>query len=191
MKRTGSWLWVPLLALSACAASPSERARAVLADAEKERAPQLLTQRAEVLLRVGDYARAEQYYRLALEEGASADALMPHLLEACVRDGRYRDAIQHAEEYLKQRPNAHPVRYVLASLEVAIGDEAAAQKDLSRVVQAVPSHADAHFALALLLREHNVNAQAADFHFREYLRLNPAGPHAAEARDSLLVSLRD
>lgn len=189
MKWTLSRLCVPLLVLSGCAASPSERARAAMSDAEKERAPKLLIERADVLLRVGDYSRAEQYYRLALEEGAAPETLLPHLLEACVRDGRYRDAIQHAEEYLKQRPNSHRVRFVLASLELAIGDDAAARKDLARVVRALPTHADAHFALALLLR--GPNAEAADFHFREYLRLNPEGPHAAEARDSLLVSVRD
>jgi hypothetical protein len=49
-----------------------------------------------------------------------------------------------------------------------------------------PSNSNAHYALAVLLRDESADLSTADEHFREYLRLSPAGAHADEARGSLL-----
>ncbi|HMR09351.1 MAG TPA: hypothetical protein PKA88_26405, partial [Polyangiaceae bacterium] len=60
---------------------------------------------------------------------------------------------------------------------------------LVRVVRDSPNHSDAHYALAVLMRDVEQDWVQADYHFREYLKLNPAGSHAAEARDSLLKNV--
>jgi hypothetical protein len=54
------------------------------------------------------------------------------------------------------------------------------------VLSAKPEHADAHYSLAVLLRDDLGNHLAADAHFRDYLRLAPRGSHAEEANQSLL-----
>ena len=53
------------------------------------------------------------------------------------------------------------------------------------VLEEEPDDAQAHFALAGLLRDKG-DPIAADHHFREYLRVDPKGPNAEEARGHLL-----
>ena len=49
-----------------------------------------------------------------------------------------------------------------------------------------PDDAKAHYALAILARDSENDVVGADRHFREYLRIEPNGAHAEEARASLL-----
>jgi tetratricopeptide (TPR) repeat protein len=71
----------------------------------------------------------------------------------------------------------------------AIGQPDRAREHFLRVVRENPGHADAHYALAVLLRDVEQDWVQADYHFREYLKINPGGRHAAEARDSLLKNV--
>ncbi|HMI90383.1 MAG TPA: tetratricopeptide repeat protein [Polyangiales bacterium] len=151
--------------------------------------PQLLVDKARAFAAAGDYARAEQYLTLAQEHGAAENDVLPLLLEVCVRDQRYRDAIAHVQEHLRQHPGSHRLRFVLASLYAALGDVATARAELERALSREPGNAQAHYALAVLLRDGAADFARADTHFREYLRLAPAGPHAEEASESLLTRL--
>jgi hypothetical protein len=56
-------------------------------------------------------------------------------------------------------------------------------------LQTAPRHADAHYALAVLLRDELGNHSQADAHFRAYLELRPEGEHAEEASESLLEAM--
>ena len=78
------------------------------------------------------------------------------------------------------------MRLVLASLYSATGDTKLAKGEFEKVLEARPSDAQAHYAFAVLLRDAEQDPVAADFHFREYLRLAPKGSHVEEARSSLL-----
>src|SRR6185369_4867731 len=132
-----------------------------------------------------DYTRAEQYLNLATQSGGDASQILPRLIDVCVRDQRYRAALEYAEQHLRRHPRAYRLRYVEATLLRALGDVAKSRQELERVLDASPNYADAHYSLALLLRDELGSYLEADQHFREYLRLAPGGNHAEEAGESL------
>ena len=175
-----------LLLSAGCVRGAGSEVGSRLAVAEQASRPEVAIRKARAFARIGDFARAEQYYRLALDGGADERELTPLVVEACVRDQRYQDAVQHVENYLRRHPEDGRLRFVLASLEAAIGGHQRAQREYEKVLQAEPNNPDAHYALAVLLRDRIANLSAADAHFREYLRLRPGGRHAEEARAALL-----
>jgi len=146
----------------------------------------LLMQRAEQFAAASDYTRAEQYLNLAGQRGGDPAQLVPLLIDVCVRDQRYRAALQYSEEYLRQHPRSYRLRYIEATLLRALGDIAKARLELQRVLDVSPDYADAHYSMAILLRDQLGSYVEADRHFREYLRLAPGGQHAEEAGESLL-----
>ena len=103
-----------------------------------------------------------------------------------MQTGRYRSAIQHAENQLRKHPDDMRTRYVLGTLYAAVGDERNAHASLEKVVASRPDDPGAHYALAVLARDTESDPVGADLHFREYLRMEPNGAHAEEARASLL-----
>jgi tetratricopeptide (TPR) repeat protein len=157
---------------------------------EEESASKLLA-RGKAFASIGDYTRAEQYLAAALEQGADPKIVMPLLLKACVAEQRYRVAINYAEPELRKHPSNYRLRFVLASLYETIGDIAGARGQLERVIKDKPDDAPVHFALGVLLRDKEGDLVGADVQFREYLRLDPTGDHAEEARDSLLKTKAD
>jgi len=146
-------------------------------------------QRAHQLADAADYTRAEQYLNLATKHGGDPAQVMPLLIDVCVRDQRYRAALQYAEEHLRRHPRAYRLRYIEATLLRALGDIGKSRQELQRVLDASPEYADAHYSMAVLLRDQLSSYVEADRHFREYLRLAPRGQHAEEAGDSLLDSM--
>ncbi|GMV18664.1 MAG: tetratricopeptide repeat protein [Polyangiaceae bacterium] len=177
------------LALPACAASRGEKMR----DAEKtvraEQTKDKLLERGKLFARVGDYTRASQYLSAALDAGASPEEVLPLLMRVFVVSGRFRTAIQLGEQELTKRPEQHALRFLVGTLHAAVGRSDLAREHLERVVAAQPKHAEAHYALAVLLRDGENDPVGADQHFREYLKLEPKGPHAEEARGSLLKEI--
>jgi tetratricopeptide (TPR) repeat protein len=175
----------------ACAPAPGSAAdvKARVATMKSEDTHAKLLDRGKAFANIGDSTRAEQYYAAAIAEGGNESAIVPLLLSVCLGDGRYRAAIEYAEQYLKRHPNDLRVRFVLGTIYEAVGDSASARTNLQAVVEAHPEDSDAHYALAILARDGDHDPVAADSHFREYLRLNPRGPHAEEAQASLLKSV--
>jgi tetratricopeptide (TPR) repeat protein len=155
----------------------------------EEQTPDKLLARGRAFARVGDLTRAEQYLAAALDAGADVGVALPMLLRVCIAEQRYRAAITYAEPYLKKRPEDTRLRFVIASLYSTIGETVIAQEHLEKVVKAQPENAEVHFAMGMLALESDGDMVTADGHFREYLRLEPQGPHAAEARSHLLRSM--
>lgn len=153
---------------------------------KEENAPARLFERAREFQAIGDLTRAEQYYAAAMQQGYPEEKVLPVLLRVCIDANRYRVAIDYAEPILKKKPKDHKLRLVVASLYSAIGEPSNARKQYEIVVEDAPDDATGHFALAVLLRDEFADHTGADRHFREYLRLDPKGPHAEEARGSLL-----
>lgn len=149
----------------------------------------MLMQRAQQFANASDYTRAEQYLNLATQRGGDLAQIIPLLIDVCVRDQRYRAALQYAEEYLRQHPRSYRLRYIEATLLKALGDIAKSRLELQRVLDASPDYADAHYSMAILLRDQLGSYLEADQHFREYLRLAPGGQHAEEAGESLLEAM--
>jgi len=148
-----------------------------------------LVERAEQFADAADYTRAEQYLNLATKNGADPAQVMPLLIDVCVRDQRYRAALQYAEEHLRQHPRSYRLRYIEATLLQALGDVAKSRQELQRVLDASPDYADAHYSMAVLMRDELGSYVDADRHFREYLRIAPRGQHAEEAGESLLEAM--
>ena len=186
------WPWASGLCaalLAACGPPPAARVEQNVEKIEQERKPDKLVARGKAFARMGDLTRAEQYLTAALEEGANPNEVLPLLIRICVKSGRYRGAIEHAQNELKLRPHNVPLRFLLGSLHHAVGNVPAAREQLEQVLANDPEHAQAHFALAVIARDDEGDLLRADRHFREYLRLRPDGPHAEEARNSLLRSV--
>ncbi len=173
--------------LSGCGpATPAEKAQAEMETFRKEATTNNLLDRGRAFAAVGDTTRAEEYLAAALDQGADAREVMPLLFEVCVRTGRYRSAIQHGENHLRKHPDDVRTRFIVGTLYVAIGETKEAKSNLEAVATARPNDAKAHYALAVLARDNENDVVEADRQFREYLRIEPNGAQAEEARASLL-----
>lgn len=175
------------LAAAGCGpVTPAEKAQQDMQVMRREATQDKLVERGRGFAAVGDHTRAEEYLAAALEQGADPREVLPQLLEVCVQTGRYRSAIQHAENHLRRHPEDVRTRFVVGTLYAAIGETKDAKAALSTVVQARPNEPSAHYALGVLARDGEQDLVSADKHFREYLRIEPNGKHAEEARASLL-----
>jgi tetratricopeptide (TPR) repeat protein len=179
------WLCAALLG-AGCAPNAGAEMRSRIQVMERAREPAEALRKAEAYASIGDLTRAEQYLRLAISGGADEREVMPLLVQVCVRDQRYLDAVQHVEGYLKHHPDDHRLRFVLASLEAAVGNHERAHAEYEKVLTQEANNAEVHYALAVVLRDNLASFAQADQHFREYLRLRPSGDHAEEARAALL-----
>jgi tetratricopeptide (TPR) repeat protein len=160
-----------------------------LARFEEEEQPDKLLDRGKAFARAGDMTRAEQYLAAALQTGADAREVMPLLLRVCLAERRYRVAIDYAEDHLRKHPDDVGLRFVVGSLYSTIGEVDAARTHLEQAARAAPKNADVRFALGVLYRDEVEDRAVAHEHFSAYLKLAPHGPHADEARGSLLKSV--
>jgi tetratricopeptide (TPR) repeat protein len=175
-----------LVAIVACAGAPDSSGSSTSLPPTRLGAAHQLLQRGVSLVQTGDTVRTSQYLEAALDLGADTERVLPLLIAVYVRSGRYRLALDRAERHLASHPHDDRMRFLTGALHAALGSDARAAEHFERLLARLPSHAPAHYALAALLRDHYADAVGADRHFREYLRLDPGGPHAEEARASLL-----
>jgi tetratricopeptide (TPR) repeat protein len=157
--------------------------------AQDEQTPEKLHARGRAYAQIGDYTRAEQYLAAALDAGAKPEAVLPMLMKVCLAEQRYRAAVNYAEPVLRKHPHDFRLRFVVGSLYAAIGETVAAREHLVQVAREKPEYAEVHFAMGMLALEGDGDPVAADPHFREYLRLEPKGLHAEEARGYLLKTV--
>lgn len=157
-----------------------------MATMRDEHSKERLVERGKAFAAIGDLTRAEDYLAAAIDQGADSKEILPLLMDVCVRGGRYRSAIQHAEAHLRKYPHDHGTRLVMGTLYAALGEGREAKTALEQVVVEHPDDAQAHYVLAVVARDSENDVIAADRHFREYLRIEPNGAHAEEARASLL-----
>jgi tetratricopeptide (TPR) repeat protein len=157
-----------------------------LATMKSEHSVDKLVARGRAFASVGDLTRAEQYLSAALDVGGDPATILPQLLAVCVEDNSYRVAIAYAAPWLERHPGDRKLRFVVAALRSNVGDAVGARADLEQLVDQAPDDPRVHFAYAVLLRDQLKNFAEADGHFRAYLRLDPNGPHAEEARSALL-----
>ena len=175
---------------SGCAKTAQQKATQDMEIIRRETTPERLQARGEAAAMGGDLTRAEQYFVAALKAGGDERILTKRLLVVCVTDGRYPAAASYGEDYLRRHPGDTEVRYALSTVYVGLGDLERARDGLRRVVEERPDIADAHYALASVLRDAGESLLDADLQFREYIRLSPDGEYAESARASLLKSVR-
>ena len=156
---------------------------------QRENTWQKLFERGRAFAQVGDQTRAEQYLSAALDAGGDGRKILPMLMSVCVEAKKYRVAIDYGDEYLKKEPGDVRLRHLLGTLHLVMGETPQAKECFEEVLRRDTAMPETHYALAVLLRDQERNLVGADKHFRDYLRLSPAGAHAPEARASLLKSV--
>lgn len=173
--------------LFGCASSQGARTEANLKTIQRETNWKDLYERGRAFAAVGDFTRAEEYFSASLESGGDAQKLIPLILYCCMQDGRFLLAAQYAEQHLTTHPNDYRTRLVLGTIYAGLDQEVPAERELKRVIELKPDEPEAHYALGKILWDgQKKNYSEADRHFREYLRILPGGPHAAEAKERLL-----
>ena len=189
--------WLSLLAFvlgaalcAGCAKTPQQKANQDMEAIRRETTPERLQARGDAAASGGDLTRAEQYFVAALKSGGDERVLTKRLLVVCISDGRYPAAASYGEDYLRRHPGDTEVRYAVSTVYIGLGDLPRARDGLLRVVADRPDIADAHYALASVLRDTGESLLDADTQFREYIRLSPDGEYAEAARASLLKSVR-
>ncbi len=171
-------------ALVACQ-SPAQRADAPAASLMSEVTAKSLFDRGLVAHRNGDSTRAEQYLAAALEKGYPAHEALPILVAACLQSERFDTALYYSRAHLTRNPNNASLRYLVASLHFAVGQDDRAQTQLEQVIDEAPQLAEAHFLLGLLAHERLRDPRLARRALNKYLALAPHGAHSAEAKSML------
>jgi Flp pilus assembly protein TadD len=178
---------IALCASTLSCASANAEVKARMATEKSERDPGLLIRKARAYASIGDATRAEDYLNAARESGGDERVIVRALLDVCISDHRYRAAVGYAEDFLRRHPRDRELRFLLATLDVALGNSGNAIKELHTVLTEAPNNVEARYVLAVVLRDEVGDVEAADSEFREYLRLAPGGTHAEEAQGSLLT----
>jgi tetratricopeptide (TPR) repeat protein len=179
--------WVIALALfAACAEAPAKPTGAP-GDPLKSVPPAELYRRGIALGEAGDLIRAEQYLAAAIDRGFPAEQALPPLMRVCLASSRLRAALSHAEPYLEDHPDAWSLRYLVASIQLGIGNVDDARVSLERVITDAPDQPDAYYLLGLLLRDRVGDRNGATRRFERYIELAPEGQHAGEVRAALLA----
>ncbi|WP_394836807.1 hypothetical protein LVJ94_07850 [Pendulispora rubella] len=177
---------VLLLAGSVGCASTGGAGRHTADKPPEDRDPQLLFERGKAYADLGDLVRAEQYFGAALTAHADERKVLPELLRVCVASRHYRLASEYAQVALARRPKDAHLRFVVGALYVSIGEIGRAREHLEQSARDMPEDAEVQFAVGTFFRDELTDQIGADPFFREYLRLAPRGPHADEARTSLM-----
>jgi tetratricopeptide (TPR) repeat protein len=187
--RSGRLQIVALMSIaltSACggAAIAGQRERDAL---RQESSANELVRRGDASATLGDMTRAEQYFVAALKAGGDERALVQRLLVVCAADQRYPVAAEYAEQYLHRHPLDVDLKFAAGSIQAAIGNGARARELFEAVVRERPAWAEAHYALASLLRDQGQSLALADQHDLRYLQLSPRGVLADTARARLTL----
>lgn len=132
----------------------------------------------------GDSIRAEQYFARARLAGVASETLTPFLVRACLHGQRLRAALHYAEPHLEQHPEDQRLRVLVATLQLSLGQTAAATAHVRALLSFYPVPPDAHFLLAEIAEQRGQNIRP---HLERYLALAPNGAHAAESRAQLLL----
>lgn len=136
-----------------------------------------------------DYLRARQYLTLC-EHHTSARMAAAEIfrlnVSISVRSQNYGEAIDRCEQYLREN-NDLPVRVLLATLLEVTGNRPAAERQRQLVLVHFPGATEQVVELARFFeRAHNPDAaKRARRAYQQYLRQQPGGPHAEQARAAL------
>lgn len=142
-----------------------------------------LFQRGHDAAQRGDSVRAEQYLSLAVDRGYDLERALPLLLQVCLSSSRLRAALDHAEPYLRDHPDAEALRYLVATIHVGLGQTSEARVEIEQLLRANADSSDAHYLLGVLDSDGDVDS--ARTHFRTYLDVAPKGERVPEVRSRL------
>ncbi len=133
----------------------------------------------------GDHVRAEQYITASIERGYPIAEAMPMLLRVCIASARLASALHYAQPYLSDHPNDWALRYLVATIQIGLGNIPEAREELEKVIAAVPEMPVPYYTLGMLHRDTLQNVTASRPLLERYLELAPEGSHAEEVRAAL------
>ena len=177
------------VALAGCG-SPEKKPAETASGRPPLKDPALLFERGKAYTELGDFTRAEQYFAAAMAAGGKTSVITPYLIKACVASGDLRLASEYAETELARNPDNARLRFLTGALYAATGNRPEARKLLVQAASELPKDADVQFSVATFFRDDLDDKVSGDPYFREYLRLEPKGARAEEARASLMEKLR-
>lgn len=183
--RARLWLALGLSWVSAGCQQEALRAQADLRQAMSAVNSEQLYQEGVLHARLGDSLRAEQYLTAARALGYDEGEIVSWLVRICINSNRYQSALAHAEPYLRRHPEDWPLRFVVANLYDALGETERAGRELEAVTEAAPEEPVAQYRLGVFYSERSLETEEARRAFENYLRLDPGGRYAAEARTRL------
>lgn len=180
------WSGCLLVCVAGCGgATQAVSPQAPITDPLEEQNAQQLYDAGVRIAHQGDYIRAEQYLTAARDHGFPEDQVLPLLMEVCVHSSRYSAAVGYAEPYLETHPDDWRLRQLLATIQMGLGNSAAARLSLEHVVAEAPDEAVPHYMLGVLLRDELHDEPGMRAQMERYLALAPDGAHATEAREAL------
>lgn len=179
----GNRYWFILLCvLAGCSPAARQQSETVSETRRQERTTgEIFFHRGVALARAGQFVRAEQYLSLALGLGYREEETLRALLGVCLASSRLRAALNYAESRLVRHPDDWSLRYLVASIYLAMGEHWRAREELKRVLAYRAEFESAYYLLATVMRDSFVDLRAAGRHFSAYLRIAPRGEHADEA----------
>ena len=141
-----------------------------------------LYQHGLALAQHGDLVRAEQYLSASIKRGYPEEQALPALMRVCLSANHLGAALQYALPYLRLHPEDAELRFVVSSVQLALGNPDLARKELDRVIEQKPEHAGAHYLRGVVARDHFDDADAAARDFERYVALEQDGLHSAEVK---------
>jgi tetratricopeptide (TPR) repeat protein len=179
----GNRYWFILLCvLAGCSPAERQQGETVAERRGQERTTgETFFHRGVALARAGQLVRAEQYLSLALGRGYQEEETLRALLGVCLASSRLRAALNYAESRLVRHPDDWSLRYLVASIYLAMGEHWRAREELERVLAYRAEFEPAHYLLATVMRDSFADPRATGRHFSAYLRIAPRGEHADEA----------
>ncbi len=175
-------LWLAALIAVGCAKPEASPPAQTAAPKQPESAEDFYENGRQASAR-GDVLRAEQYFALALQHGYDRGKVVRSLVEVCVKSSRLRAALLYAEPYLRDHPDDHELRYLVAAIHWALGEGEIARKQLALLVHLAPTMGAPHYLLGVLDTEEDPDKAVR--HFEQYLEVEPRGSRAAEVRGRL------
>lgn len=189
--------WVKLLSMGVCLVLMSGCGRPAGQTAadqphkvREDRDPVKLVAQGKAYFEMGDSLRAQQYFAAAIKSGGDEQAIFPHLLRACIAAKNYRLAVEYAESSLAKHPEDAHLRFLTGALMGELGDTARSREHFERAAEELPSDPEVQFTVGVFFRDNAADVVNADRYFQKYLALAPKGPHAEEARGSLMARVQ-
>lgn len=179
---------VLMLALVFCVFGCASRQGRTAVEAGSSMSGAELYQAGQYFLEVSDLTRAEQYFASAMRQGYDSEQCVRALITTTVRASRLRSALVYAEPALLARPRDVPLRILVASILLALGEESRAERELRRALAVEETRPEAHYMLALALARRDGTDRERLSAYARYLELAPAGLHVEEARAALRES---
>ena len=129
---------ISLALFVACGPPPAPEAPPPAGDPIQDVAAEALFAQGVQYAQNGDFGRAEQYLASAIQRGYPEREGLRALLHVCIRGSRLRAALDYAHPYLGRHPEDWPLRFLLASVHIGLGEGQTAYEHLERVVREAP-----------------------------------------------------